>query len=98
MCIYQGVAKKKKGLVAHVRWSEQDEVLEFQVPTPDKSVNEEVKVNLYKSRACVCLCLCPTYVWFYDIFIYTSIHVSCTYTHISMIYMYVPLWYCRMFL
>ena len=29
-----GSKKKKKGQVAHVRWSEQDEVLEFQVQTP----------------------------------------------------------------
>ena len=33
--------KKKKGQVAHVRWSEHDQVREYQVPTPDKSVTEE---------------------------------------------------------
>lgn len=31
---------KKKGQVAHVHWSEQNQVLEFQVPTPDKSLND----------------------------------------------------------
>jgi len=32
--------KGKRGQVAHVRWSEHDEVKEFEVPTPDKSAAE----------------------------------------------------------
>ncbi|EKX55049.1 hypothetical protein GUITHDRAFT_131992 [Guillardia theta CCMP2712] len=43
---HAGESRKRRAENAHVRWSEQNEVMEFQVTTPDKSQDESEEVEL----------------------------------------------------